>query len=229
MSSILESVSLTPAQSTLAAANRQASDEANVPFVTTSAGVVITLPEVFLLSWLRPDMFDAIVSATYPNVVISVVLTDLHRCAKVSSSNPGVVFACTSWSSVGEGRPGYPPFNVCYDESTGKPRPTRILFPTLMVEIEARGQQFVCSVAANPVAEMGVSSAAKSKLAVARAMATVNQPPKSENKPLTTVRATETYVAPTSTGNDDMRRLATWGFVALLIALGVAIAVNARR
>ena len=148
MSALLDT-KLTDAQLAQIRANVGSSQAARVPSLG-SGDQLLTLPELFLLPYLGAQgnlVYQAASQATVDNLEATRTLLDLQDVAKVSSSAASVIFDCVTPASR------YYTRNVCYDPDTGLPRTKEQLFPTLAVELAARGQPLTVSLAPTVLGE----------------------------------------------------------------------------
>jgi hypothetical protein len=138
---------LTSDQQSQIKTNVQNSQTAGVPALTAGLQAnapILTLTELFILPYVNHDglmIYKAAAEAAIGDINASHYLNDLQTFAKVSASNTGIVFDCTTSESF------YFPVNICYDPKTGMPRTQEELFPTLTVELGARGQPLQISLA----------------------------------------------------------------------------------
>lgn len=121
-----------------------------MPALTESSTQLLTLPELYLLPYtgeLGNQVYRSAAEAAIGDINAKHALDDLQTYCKVAASDTGVLFDCTTPASL------FYPINMCYQPETGMPRTMEQLFPTLSVELAARGRPLTVSLAPTVLGE----------------------------------------------------------------------------
>jgi hypothetical protein len=144
---------LTSDQQAQIKANIQASQSEGVQALVAGLAPdapILTLPELFLLPYTGSKgllVYNSASQAAIGDTGAVELLTDLQTFAKVSASDNGILFDCTTSESL------YMPVNICYNPVSRMPRTIEQLFPTLVVELKAQGRPLSMSLAPTIIGE----------------------------------------------------------------------------